>query len=149
MDPMKSRFRDLGRALHSALAAQPGGLEARISEEAALLAAAQRGLLGAGLGSLGDLLLTAHRADPRLGLRGSELVLVTSSHAAASRMRLAQSIILSNCQSLGLGIQSIKIRAVKATAALPRPVAAARPEVPPAARARLLALIEGPDDSAS
>jgi len=139
MATMKNPFRGLGEALHGALRND------RMEEGAALVRVLSEALCEVGLKGLLPTLVSAHRADPAKGLRGSELVLVVSSHSAAARVRLAGPNLLAEAKTRGLGFQTIRVRAVKAVANRPPPSAPDRPAIPGEARARLLALIQAQD----
>ena len=116
-------------------------LSARLTESLALLEVV-RGLLSSlGQASLSRLIVGAHRSDPRRGVRGSQLTIVTSQHAAAAKLQLLSPSLLQACQSKCLGFQTIAVRSQRMVAPLARPTAGGRPGVPSAARGRLLAAV--------
>lgn len=116
-------------------------ISARLTESLALLAVVRELLADLGQASLSKLVLGAHRSDPRKGVRGSQLTIVTSQHAAAAKLQLLSSSLLQACQSRSLGFQTILVRSQRMVAPLARPTAGGRPSVPAAARQRLLTAV--------
>ena len=114
---------------------------ARLTESLALLDVVRQVLIGLGQASLSRLILGAHRSDPSRGVRGSQLTIVTSQHAAAAKLQLLSTSLLEACQSKSLGFQTILIRSQRMVATPSRPTAGGRPGVPDAARQRLLAAV--------
>jgi hypothetical protein len=115
------------------------GLAARLDESLALLEVVRRLLVSLGQQPLARLVCGAHRSDPRRGIRGSQLTIVASQHAAAAKLQLLAPSILQGCQSQSLGFQTIVIRSQRMVASVARPAASQRPAVPHDARQRLLA----------
>jgi hypothetical protein len=116
-------------------------LSARLTESLALLEIVRELLVDEGQASLSRLILGAHRSDPRRGVRGSQLTIVTSQHAAAAKLQLLSPSLLLACQSRALGFQAIAVRSQRMVAPLARPSAGGRPGVPGAARQRLLTAV--------
>jgi hypothetical protein len=115
-----------------------GTISARLTESLALLDIVRELLADLGQASLSKLILGAHRSDPRKGVRGSQLTIVTSQHAAAAKLQLLSPSLLQACQSRSLGFQAIAVRSQRMVAPIARPTAGGRPSVPGAARERLL-----------
>lgn len=127
----------------SLMASVQGGLEsglaARLDESLALLEVVRGLLVSLGQPHLAKLVYGAHRSDPRRGVRGSQLTIVTSQHAAAAKLQLLATGVLQGCQSKSLGFQSVVIRSQRMVASMARPAAGHRPSIPQGARQRLLA----------
>lgn len=118
-----------------------GTISARLTESLALLDVVRELLTDLGQAQLATLVLGAHRSDPRRGVRGSQLTIVTSQHAAAAKLQLLSPSLLQACQPRSLGFQSILVRSQRMVAPIARPTARGRPDVPDAARQRLLAAV--------
>lgn len=116
-------------------------ISARLTESLALLEVVRDLLAGLGQPSLSKLVLGAHRSDPRKGVRGSQLTIVTSQHAAAAKLQLLSPSLLEACQSKSLGFQTLLIRSQRMVAPMARPAAGGRPKIPNAARQRLLTAV--------
>jgi hypothetical protein len=116
-------------------------ISARLTESLALLEIVRELLADLGQASLSKLILGAHRSDPRKGVRGSQLTIVTSQHAVAAKLQLLSSSLLQACQSRSLGFQTILVRSQRMVAPIARPTAGGRPGVPGAARQRLLTAV--------
>jgi hypothetical protein len=116
-------------------------LSARLTESLALLEIVRELLVDLGQAPLARLILGAHRSDPRKGVRGSQLTIVASQHAAAAKLQLLSPSLLQACQSRSLGFQTILTRSQRMVAPIARPTAGGRPSVPGAARQRLLTAV--------
>lgn len=147
-----SHMKTLDEALLGAIAERrdASGLPLRsiLAEQAALLSLGRAMLQAAQLGHLIPTLYSAARSSPRQGLRGSELTLRMRNASAASRVKLHLAALRRVAPELGrsLGIQSVEVRVAKAHTEGPRaPQAQHRPEIPVAARQRLMAALEAQD----
>lgn len=116
-------------------------ISARLTESLALLEIVRELLADLGQASLSKLILGAHRSDPRKGVRGSQLTIVTSQHAAAAKLQLLSPSLLQACQARSLGFSVIAVRSQRMVAPIARPAAGGRPGVPSAARKRLLTAV--------
>jgi len=142
-------MKSLDQALLGALSERrdSSGLPLRslLSEQAALLALGRAILEAAQLSNLESALYSASRSNPARGLRGSEITLRMRHAAAAARLRIHLQVLRRVTPELGrsLGIQSVDVKVAKAhTEGLRAPPARQRPDIPQAARQRLLAALE-------
>lgn len=108
--------------------------------EAALHAIGHPGLAGQ--------VFSAHRSDPRQGIRGSRLVVVARHQAGITKLTLVGEPLLAQLSVQGLGFQSLHVRAPVAITKVVLPPPPPRPPVPEAARARLRALLAGTSELA-
>ncbi len=98
----------------------------------------QEALRRNGHGALVNQVFSAHRSDPSQGIRGSRLVVVAQHQAAIAKLKLVSAPLLAQLQSMGLGLQSIHVRAPVAITLWGGPAPPARPAGPGWPRQRLL-----------
>jgi hypothetical protein len=129
------------RPIQDALRSIPGF--DRLQEAEAMTRQVQEALRRNGHGALVGQVFSAHRSDPSQGIRGSRLVVVAQHQAAIAKLKLVSAPLLAQLQSMGLGLQSIHVRAPVAITQSGVPLPPARPPVPAMARKRLLDSLSG------
>ncbi len=148
MSPMKSLDQALRGAISQRQSDSGVPLGSVLSEQASLLALGRALLKAARLEGLVPSLYSAVRSSPARGLRGSELTLRMRHASATARVRIQLAVLQRLAPELGsaYGIQSVAVKLAKAhTEGLAARTPQARPQIPAAARQRLLAALEAQD----